>query len=147
MTNGYPASNAASGSRTAILASPDLSFRGRVRETLLGLRWQVIEAGGGAEALAQLDATPAEALILYSWLPDLEIREFVAEFERQHPGVDLITLDGEVECGSRSPRRNELLYALRRGQDADGAIWNSAPRLEEYKSRHPRPAAAVPNPG
>jgi DNA-binding NtrC family response regulator len=128
----------AAGARTAILASPDISFRQRVRETLAGLRWQVREAGGGAEALAQLDAAPAEALILDSWLPDLEIQEFVREFEQRHPGVDLITIDGDVEGRARSPRRNELLYALRRGQDADGAIWNSAPRLEESESARPR---------
>ena len=49
--------------RTAVLTSADLSFRQRVREALTGLRWQVREAGGGAEALAHLDAAPADALI------------------------------------------------------------------------------------
>jgi DNA-binding NtrC family response regulator len=111
--------------RTAVLASSDLSFRQRVRDTLTGLRWQVKEAGGGAEALAHLEAFPAEALILDSWLPDLEIREFVKEFERLHPGVDLITMDTASDTGARglarSPRRNELLHALRLGQDAGGA--------------------------
>ena len=68
--------------RTAILTSADLVFRQRVRDALTGLRWQVGEAGGGAEALAHLDAAPAEALILDSWLPDLEISEFIAEFEK-----------------------------------------------------------------
>ena len=114
--------------RTAILASPDLSFRQRVRDTLTGLRWQVREASGGAEAMACLDAAPSEALVLDSWLPDLEINEFVKEFERLYPGVDLVMLDTPASASAaRSPRRNELLYALRRGQDADGAIWNSAP--------------------
>jgi DNA-binding NtrC family response regulator len=139
MTNAHPAAATTNGARTAILASSDLSFRQRVRETLLGLRWQVREAGGGAEAMAHLDAAPAEALILDSWLPDLDIREFVNEFEQLYPGVDLITVDGDMESGARSPRRNELLYALRRGQDADGAIWNSAPRLEEREAGERRP--------
>jgi flagellin-like hook-associated protein FlgL len=49
--------------RTAVLASADLSFRQRVRDALTGLRWHVREAGGGAEALAHLDASPADALI------------------------------------------------------------------------------------
>src|SRR5579875_3860488 len=79
--------------RTAILASADLSFRQRVRDALTELRWQVREARGGAEVLAHLDSAPAEAVIMDSWLPDLEIREFVAEFERLHPGVDLVTVD------------------------------------------------------
>src|SRR5271170_7467679 len=112
----------AAATRSAVLASSDLSFRQRVRETLSGLRWQVREAGGGAEALALLEAAQAEALILDSWLPDLEIREFVREFERLHPQVDLIAVDGTVATGARgavrSPRRNELLHALRSGQDA-----------------------------
>ena len=87
--------------RTAVLASSDVAFRRRVRETLTGLRWQVREAAGGAEALAALDANPTEALILDSWLPDLEINEFVAEFRRQHPAVDLVTVNG---AESRSVR-------------------------------------------
>lgn len=123
---------AAAAPRTAVLVSADLSFRQRVRDALTGLRWQVREAAGGAEALAHLDASPAETMILDSWLPDLEIQEFIAEFERSHPGVDLVTIDDSSERsnGFRSPRRNEVLFALRRGQDADGAVWNSAPILE-----------------
>ncbi len=123
--------------RTAVLASADVSFRRRMRETLTGLRWQVFEASGGAEALAELDANPSEALILDTWLPDLEMDEFVAEFRRQHPAVDLVTVDGsEVEDNrAKSPRRHELLYAIRRGQDADGAIWNTAPVIEYEAAR------------
>lgn len=76
--------------RSAILASADLSFRQRVRDALVGLRWQVREASGGAEALAHLDSAPAETLILDSWLPDLEIQEFISEFEKLHPTVDYV---------------------------------------------------------
>ena len=64
-------------------------------------------------------------------LPDLEIREFVREFERLHPEVDLVTADAATaSTGRRSPRRNEVLHALRRAEASDGAIWNSAPELE-----------------
>jgi DNA-binding NtrC family response regulator len=127
--------------RTAILASADVSFRRRVREALSELRWQVREAGGGAETLACLDASPAETVVLDSWLPDLEIREFVAEFERLHPGVDLVMADASFAAGTtaRSPRRNEVLHALRQAQAVDGdearatdgAIWNTAPTEAE----------------
>lgn len=122
--------------RTAVLASSDVSFRRRVSETLTGLRWNVREATGGAEALAQLESSPAEALILDSWLPDLEIEEFVREFRKQHPAVDLVSVSGEdgEEGSVRSPRRHEILYALHRGEDADGAIWNSAPILRSNAS-------------
>jgi len=117
--------------RSAVLASSDVSFRQRVRDTLTGLRWQVREAAGGAEALAHLESCSAEALILDSWLPDLEIREFVKEFERRHPGVDLITLDTTAETASRgvsrSPRRNELLHALRSAQDGSAVTAINVP--------------------
>ncbi len=117
--------------RTAILASADVSFRRRVRDALQALRWQVREAAGGAEILACIESSPAETVVLDSWLPDLEIHEFVAEFERRHPGVDLVMADASVPNGSsRSPRRNEVLHALRRAQSTDGAIWNTAPDLE-----------------
>src|ERR1700744_5564859 len=117
--------------RTAVVASADLSFRQRVKETLSGLHWKVREAAGGAEALAHLDTAPAETVILDSWLPDLEVQEFITEFERLYPSVDLVTVNGaNATKPGRSPRRNEVLYALRRGQDEDGAIWNSAPVID-----------------
>jgi DNA-binding NtrC family response regulator len=133
--------------RTAVLASADLSFRQRVRDALTGLRWQVREAAGGAEALAHLDACPAETMILDSWLPDLEIQEFITEFERLHPGIDLVTVDDSSERSNsvRSPRRNEVLFALRRGQDADGAVWNSAPLLEGAGSSQNTGSGALSN--
>ncbi len=113
--------------RTAILASPDLSFRQRMRDALTELRWQVREAGGGAETLACLETAPAEAVVLDSWLPDLEVQEFIAEFERLHPGVDLVMADASGSArGARSPRRNEVLHALRRAQAGNGTVWNSA---------------------
>ena len=123
--------------RTAVVASADVSFRARVREALRGLRWQVMEAGGGAEALAHLEARPAEVMIVDTWLPDLEVEEFVAEFEALHPGTDLIAVEDPALGGTRarSPRRNEVLFALRRGEDADGAIWNGAPEISEPEAR------------
>jgi DNA-binding NtrC family response regulator len=131
--------------RTAILASADVSFRQRVRDALIELRWQVREAGGGAETLACLDQQPAETVVLDSWLPDLEIREFIAEFQRSHPGVDLVMADASCEGGTaaRSPRRNEVLHALRRAQATDGAIWNTAPREAEIAAP-PRNIMAMP---
>lgn len=135
-----PVLSVKSASRTAVLVSSDICFRRRVSETLKGLRWNVYESGSGAEALSELEMNPPEAVILDSWLPDLEIGEFVSEFRREHPEVDLVVVNG-VEGGdyeARSPRRHELLYAIRRGQDADGAIWNTAPALENRVQDSPR---------
>src|SRR5580698_4018272 len=116
-------SGVSTSARTAVLTSADASFRKRVRNALADLRWQVREAEGGAETLACLDATPAEAVVLDSWLPDLEIHEFVAEFKRIHPDIDLIMADASIAGGTdaRGPRRNEVLHALRRAQAMDDA--------------------------
>lgn len=117
------------GTRTAVLVSADGAFRERLRRALSELRWQVRETSGGAETLASLEAMPAEAVVLDSWLPDLEIHEFVAEFRKVHPDVDLVMADasGADRSETRGPRRNEVLLALRRAQATDDAIWNTAP--------------------
>jgi len=48
--------------RTVVLASADAALRQRLRTSLTGLRWQVREASGGAEAMAQLEDARSEAL-------------------------------------------------------------------------------------
>ena len=122
-------SRISSGTRTAVLVSADVAFRERLRRALSELRWQVRETAGGAETLASLEAMPAEAVVLDSWLPDLEIHEFVTEFRKVHPDVDLVMADASEadRLEMRGPRRNEVLLALRRAQATDDAIWNTAP--------------------
>ncbi len=126
--------------RIALLISADASLRERLRETLAGLRWQVREASSGAQAWAAADGVAVEAAIVDSWLPDLDLGEFIAEFQRSFAGVDLMTMEGAVNSeGPRSPYRQELLYALRISQDGtpqsevrtDTAAWNTAPELTE----------------
>jgi DNA-binding NtrC family response regulator len=137
--------------RTALVASSDRSFRQRLSETLTGLRWQVQEADGGAQAWAEAKATPPEAFIVDSWLPDLEVAEFLKDFRRQFPDVDLVTAGGSTTQESpRGPYRQELLYALRCSQDNDTASWNAAPALDQPHSvfdatpLEPWPAAKPP---
>jgi DNA-binding NtrC family response regulator len=130
--------------RTALVASADCSFRQRLSETLTGLRWQVREAEGGAQALAQAEAATPEAVIVDSWLPDLDLAEFLKDFRTHFPEVDLLTASGSVAQESpRGPYRQELLYALRRSQDTDTAIWNAAPALNKQatplKATHANP--------
>lgn len=129
--------------RSAVLASADLSFRMKLRDALTSLRWQVREASGGAETLACLEDAPAETVVLDSWLPDLEIREFISEFERLHPEVDLVIADASTGnlSGHRSPRRNEVLHALRQAQCTDDAAWNAAPEIEALAP------SSIPEPG
>ena len=106
--------------RTALLASADRSFRQRLSQTLTGLRWQVREAETGAQAWAEAEASAPEAVIVDSWLPDLDMSEFLEDFRRSFPKVDLITASGPaMEVGPRSLYRQELLYALRISQDGE----------------------------
>lgn len=116
--------------RTVVLASADAGLRQRLRRSLTGLRWQVREATGGAEAMAQLEASRPEALLVDSWLPDLEVGEFAGQVRTMYPSMEMLRVDGGVDGGARSPRRNELLHALREAQEAplnDTAAWKAAP--------------------
>ena len=118
--------------RTAVVASADGSFRQRLCEILTGLRWQVREAEGGAQAWAEAQATPPEAIIVDSWLPDLDLAEFLRDFRGSFPDVDLVTASSSfAQETPRGPYRQELLYALRHIQDTDTAIWNTAPALDK----------------
>jgi len=132
--------------RTALVASADRSFRQRLSETLTGLRWQVREAEGGAQAWAEAESAAPEAVIVDSWLPDLDLAEFLKDFRAFFPEVDLLTTSGAVAQESpRGPYRQELLYALRRTQDNDTAIWNAAPALNKLNPP-PDPQRATPWP-
>ncbi len=116
--------------RTVVLASADAGLRQRLRASLTGLRWQVREASGGAEAMAQLEDSRSEALLVDCWLPDLEVGEFSTVIRMLYPAMELLRLDGGVDGGARSPRRNELLHALREAQSVpanDAAAWTTAP--------------------
>ncbi len=112
--------------RTALLASSDTSFLQRLSQTLAGLHWQVHAAGTGAEAWAAAECFAPDAVIVDSWLPDLELGEFLKEFRASYPKVDLLTADGpNPQEGPRSPYRQELLYALRKSQDGDASAATS----------------------
>jgi DNA-binding NtrC family response regulator len=130
--------------RTALVASADRSFRQRVGEILTGLRWQVREAEGGAAAWSAAEAATPEAAIVDSWLPDLDLGEFLNDFRSFFPEVDLITAEG-MTCheSARGPHRQELLYALRRSQETDTAAWNAAPGFAPSGSGSSRTALPV----
>jgi DNA-binding NtrC family response regulator len=112
-------------SRTAVLVSADASFRQRLAEILIGMRWKVREASGGAEALSHLEESPSEALLLDFWLPDLEAGDFAEQLRIQYPNLDLICVnEAEEMVGKpRSARRPELLHALRQAQESGISAW------------------------
>jgi DNA-binding NtrC family response regulator len=145
--------------RTVLLASADAGLRQRLRASLTGLRWQVREARGGAEAMAFLEESRPEAVLVDSWLPDLEVGEFAGQIRQMYPGLDLLRLNAATENGgARSPRRNELLYALREALDPpmnDTAAWAAAPEavpmlgsarrgIAQIPARVPQPIAVLP---
>ena len=128
--------------RAVVLASADTGLRQRLKVGLTGLRWQVLEAGGGAEAMAQVELGRPEALVVDGWLPDLEVGEFAGQMGLMYPGMDVVRVDGaQMPKGTgvgRSPRRNELLHAIREAQEGgdyggvhpihdDEAVMNGAP--------------------
>jgi DNA-binding NtrC family response regulator len=125
------ASQSRARTRTVVVASADGSFRQRLSEILAGLRWKVREAEGGAEAWAEAEAALPEAVIVDSWLPDLEIHEFLSDFRARFPETDLVTNGESTEMESLpGPYRQELLYAMHRAQETDTASWNMAPALK-----------------
>jgi DNA-binding NtrC family response regulator len=131
--------------RTALVASADRSFRQRLTHVLAGLRWQVREAEGGAEAWSEAETALPDAVIVDSWLPDLDLGEFLAEFRGRFPEVDLVTAAANVAAESpRGPYRQELLYALRHCQETDTAVWNAAPAIEKSDRGTTRPELAKP---
>jgi DNA-binding NtrC family response regulator len=134
--------------RTALVTSADGSFRRRLAEILTGLRWQVREAEGGAQAWAEAATTPPEAIIVDSWLPDLELAEFLKDFRGTFPQVDLVTAGStSTDESPRGPYRQELLYALRRVQDTDTAAWKTAPAFKGPSERtQAEPWPSVPHP-
>jgi DNA-binding NtrC family response regulator len=117
--------------RTVLLASADASLRQRLRNSLSGLRWDVREARGGAETIAQLEGRPTEALLLDYWLPDLEVMELAEQIGVLYPEMELLRIDGDpIAGGTRSPRRHELLHAVREsigGSRREGLIAEAIP--------------------
>jgi DNA-binding NtrC family response regulator len=104
--------------RSVVLASANAGLRQRLKVSLSDMRWQVREAMGGAEAMAHMEEHRPEALVVDNWLPDLEVGEFVGQMHQLYPGVDLLHFDGGSVAGChKSPRRHELLHALREAQE------------------------------
>lgn len=104
--------------RSVVLTSSNAELRQRLRSSLTGMRWTVHEADGGAAAIAQMEIARPEALLMDSWLPDLEASEFAGQLAVMYPGVDVLRMDGGPVDGVRkSPRRHELLHALREVQE------------------------------
>jgi DNA-binding NtrC family response regulator len=99
-----------------LVVSTDAEVRARLRAALTIQRWAVHEADAGAAALLLMEQTHPHATLLDGALPDLHLEDFAEEVRTSHPAMDLIALDGALTGltgGAKSPRRGELLQALR----------------------------------
>ncbi len=131
--------------RGVVVVSADAAMRNRLSDGLTQLRWSVRQAGGGAEAMAMIEIDQPEAMVIDGWLPDLEVGEFAGYMEKHYPAMDLLRLDGTMSAGkARSPRRNELLHAIRVAQEFEPEVEERAeyPRATQL----PAPAPALIRP-
>ena len=125
-------------SRTVVLASADAGMREKLKGILTGLRWSVLESSGAAEAMSHVEQVRPEALVLDGWLPDLEVGEFAGQIGTMYPGMDILRVDGSASpagTGGRSPRRNELLHAIREAQEHGGAAVLEMPHTVVCSAR------------
>ena len=124
--------------RTALVASADRSFRQRLTQILTGLRWQVREAEGGAQAWAEAavfsrpkrsSSTPGCPISIW--------HEFLNDFKRAFPQVDLVAAGGarrrrvragpivrncSTPCAAvRIPTRPPGTWRLRSANDSEDA--------------------------
>ena len=129
----------AAGSRSsqrpiAVVAVADASARQHAIKLLEELHWTTVPASSGAQAFAELATQPCHALLLDSWLPDLDVGEFIKQCRSLYPAVDLILLDDDAPApvASRHPRRQELLFVLRKAlNDQVSAHHPSEPPVAE----------------
>ena len=123
--------------RSVLLASSDPVLRAPLRAALVTMRWQVQEAGGAAEALTHLEHHPPEALILDRWLPDIEVNEFSTLVQQLYPALDILRIDGHsLTRDVRSPRRPELLAAIRNAQWTSEPVPRSSPGSSKPSAPH-----------
>jgi len=90
------------------VVSPNGQLRQELKEKLQMPRWNVIQAGSGAEALETLGRHDADdaVLLLDPMLPDLEPNEFNAMVRVRYPNTQVLMLNstnGQLLVGSASP--------------------------------------------
>ena len=141
--NEHPSRPPLAALRSVLIASTDSVTRSRARAALADLRWSVREAGGAAESIIAIEQELPEALILDTWLPDLEVNEFTALIQQKYPALELVRIDGTaLSREPRSGRRAEILAALRSVAKAP-----PEPLLPvEIRSAKPRASASEKSP-
>jgi DNA-binding NtrC family response regulator len=108
-----------------LLVSGKTSFRDQLSARLAPMRWHLMEARSGAEALETLHAEPGiEVLLLDPMLPDLLPAELCGLVRQRFPGIEILTMNtntGHVLVGSSAPTpfASQLADILYQGQTTD----------------------------
>ena len=138
--------------RTAILVTADDRLREILSERLAWLRWRVREATGGAQAMMLLEEGEATAMILDTWLPDLQVSDLAELVQSWHPEIDLLFMDGRAEgpANVAPPRHNELLQAMREARRRSDETLEPVPVIAlpapEPSPAHEQAAQVLRNP-
>jgi transcriptional regulator with GAF, ATPase, and Fis domain len=124
------------------VVSPNSQLRQELQEKLALPRWNVIQAGSGAEAMEMLGRHDAEdaVLLLDPMLPDLESNEFNAMVRVRYPNTQVLALNstnGQLLVGSASPTPVST-------QLADEVNRTGAVRTTAYAQVEAEPARNVP---
>jgi DNA-binding NtrC family response regulator len=129
----------------ALVAIADASARQMATDLLDQLRWSAIAAESGSHAFALLNENSTQAMLLDSWLPDLQIHGFVDECRRLYPALDIITLDEAAgpATGSRHVRRQELLYVLRQALAASTHRSQHEENHEDDATQQPAMSSSI----
>jgi DNA-binding NtrC family response regulator len=90
----FPSVSAIAGG--ALIASASSPFRRQVADRLNGRCRPVLEATGGADALAKLESGDWQLLFLDRRLPDLDTEELIAIIQRRFSAVQVVLLDSDA---------------------------------------------------
>ncbi len=87
--------------RRLLIVDDDRWIRELLRATFPHDWYEIVEAGGGEEALAVLDDRPPD-LVLLDWrMPERSGAEVLAELKRRHPRLPVIVLTADGNVGPK----------------------------------------------
>lgn len=126
-----------------LIASGNETFRAQMRGLLAATSHRFLEAGGGADALLQLELERCSGLVLDRSLPDLDADELAGMAALQYPELEIAILDPESvaeasPCGESGLDFRSLMRAL---QGAPREVVSVRP---VKPTPAPRPVAQAP---
>jgi DNA-binding NtrC family response regulator len=110
-----------------LLVSPNARLRVQLRERIGAPRWNMVEAGSGAEALERLAENSVEVLLLDPMLPDIVANEFTAMVLQRFPSIEILTLNAQtghllLANASPTPLASQLTDLIYKGSIPDTTL-------------------------